>query len=290
MAYPDGDSRSRVKEALLMVSRELLTTYMDQSTIRILLIYDHADRQRQIEAILNEMEIEQFDLTFMGSQQLCHDSLKTYRYDVCLVDANCETNSLLAQIRRLGLTAPIIMFTNDSGSEILAALHHGASHCLIKDQLTTANLEESICAVIDQARNLESQAEYERFYLGLLENTADVIYAQDLEGNFRSINRAGERLFGYSREELTFMSVQQIVAPEYAEAVKRSLRSMLESRQPISNEVVILNREGDRVSVHMSHHLIYRDGQPVAIQGVVKGADAARSQHPESWEVKEVCH
>jgi len=263
---------------------------MDQATIRILLIYDRADRQHEIESILNGMDIEQFDLAFMCSQQLCHDSLKTSLYDVCLVDSDGETNSLLAQIRRLGLTAPIIMFTNDSGSEILAALHHGASDCLIKDQLTTANLEESICAVIDQRRNLESQAEYERFYLGLLENTSDVIYTQDLEGNYRSINRAGEILFGYSPEELTFMSFQQIVAPEYADAVKRSLKSMLESRQPISNKVVIMNREGDRVSVHMRHHLIYRDGQPVAIQGVVREADAGLSQHPDGWDVKEVCH
>jgi len=262
---------------------------MDHTTIRILLIYDYADRQREIEAILNEMDIDQLDLTAMCSQQLGHDSLKTSRYDVCLVDSNFERTSLLAQIRLLGMTAPVMMLTNDSGSEILAALHHGAVHCLIKDQLTAANLEESICAVIDQARSLESRAEYERFYLGLLDNTSDVIYTQDLEGSYTSINRAGERLFGYSREELKFMSFQQIVAPEYADLVKRSLKSMLESRQPISNEVVILNRQGDRVTVHMTHHLIYRDGQPVAIQGVVRHPDAVVSLQPDHLRVKEVC-
>src|SRR4030095_1787102 len=121
---------------------------MKQATIKILLIYDHVDRQREVESMLSEMDIDQFDLTCMGSQQLCRDILKTPRYDVCLVDSNFETNSLLAQIRLLGLTAPIIMFTSDSGTEILDALHHGASDCLIKDQLTAANLEESICAVI----------------------------------------------------------------------------------------------------------------------------------------------
>ena len=262
---------------------------MDQANIKILLIYDHAGRQREIEDTLGEMDIDQLDLTSMCSQQLCHDRLKTSCYDVCLVDSSFDRNSLLAQIRLLGLTAPVIMFTNNSGTEILEALHHGASDCLIKDQLTAANLEESICAVIDQARSLESQAEYERCYLGLLENTSDVIYTQDLQGNYTSINRAGERLFGYSREELTFMNFRQIVVPEYADMMKRSLKSMLESRQLINNEVVIVNRQGERVSVYMTHHLIYRDGQPVGIQGVVRDPDTVLSRHPDRWRLKEAC-
>src|SRR5262245_23454300 len=107
---------------------------MDQANIRILLIYDHADRQREIEDTLRKMDIDQFELTSMCSQQLCQDSLKTSHYDVCLVDSNFERTSLLAQLRLLGLTAPTIMFTNNSGTEILQALHHGAADCLIKDQ------------------------------------------------------------------------------------------------------------------------------------------------------------
>jgi PAS domain S-box-containing protein len=262
---------------------------MERATIKILLIYDYGDRQREVVSTLSHMDIDQFDLTCMCSQQLSRDSLTSSRYDVCLVDSNLEINSLLARIRLLGLIAPIIMFTNDSGTEILEALHHGASDCLIKDQLTAANLEESICAVIDQVRNLESKAEYERCYLGLLENTSDVIYTQDLQGNYTSINRAGERLFGYSREELAIMSFRQIVAPEYADSLKRSFRSMLESRQPMSNEVVIVNRQGERISVYMTHHLIYRDGQPVGVQGVVRDPAAVRSLHPDLWRLKEAC-
>jgi PAS domain-containing protein len=38
-------------------------------------------------------------------------------------------------------------------------------------------------------------------YRELFENANDIIYTHDLNGNFTSLNRSGERITGYSRDE-----------------------------------------------------------------------------------------
>jgi PAS domain S-box-containing protein len=47
----------------------------------------------------------------------------------------------------------------------------------------------------------------------LFEYANDLIYTHDLQGNFTSLNRAGERITGYSRAEALKMNIAQVVAP-----------------------------------------------------------------------------
>ena len=62
--------------------------------------------------------------------------------------------------------------------------------------------------------NAALQASEER-YRELFENANDIVFTADLEGNFTSINRAGERLSGYDRNEVLSMNFTAVVAPEY---------------------------------------------------------------------------
>ena len=51
-------------------------------------------------------------------------------------------------------------------------------------------------------------------YRELFENANDIIYTHDLEGNFTSLNMAGERITGYTREEAMRMKISDVLAPE----------------------------------------------------------------------------
>src|SRR5262249_8459547 len=51
----------------------------------------------------------------------------------------------------------------------------------------------------------------EERYRDLVENANDIIYAHDLAGNLTSWNRAGERILGYTAEEIRGMNIAQLV-------------------------------------------------------------------------------
>src|SRR5690242_67718 len=55
--------------------------------------------------------------------------------------------------------------------------------------------------ITEQKNANEIIRESEERYRELFENANDIIYTHDLQGNFTSLNRSGERITGYSREE-----------------------------------------------------------------------------------------
>ncbi|HST22526.1 MAG TPA: DUF4118 domain-containing protein [Blastocatellia bacterium] len=63
---------------------------------------------------------------------------------------------------------------------------------------TNETLESEIA---ERKRSGEALRESEERYRGLFENATEIVYTLDLSGNVTSINKAGERITGYSREK-----------------------------------------------------------------------------------------
>ena len=123
-------------------------------------------------------------------------------------------------------------------------------------------------ANLPQGRGTAPEAE-ERFR-ELFENAGDLIYTTDLAGNLTSINRAGERLTGYSREELLASNIGQIVAPESLPTVLRMTDHAVKNGSPATYELEIVAKDGRRVPVEVSTRLIHQGGQAVGVHGIAR--------------------
>jgi PAS domain S-box-containing protein len=122
------------------------------------------------------------------------------------------------------------------------------------------------------ARKRAEQAvrQAEQKYRELFENSKDATYVHDLNGRYISINRAAEKLSGYSREEILGKHFSGFVAPEYAEYVSENLCKKLRQEGETVYEIEVLTKDGRRVPVEVSSRLIYEDGVPVAVQGTAR--------------------
>ncbi|HYE66000.1 MAG TPA: ATP-binding protein, partial [Pyrinomonadaceae bacterium] len=98
----------------------------------------------------------------------------------------------------------------------------------------------------------------------------DIIYTLDLEGNLVSLNKAGEQITGYSREELLNKSIVSLITPEYLEKMREMMERKLAGEARTSYELEILARDGRRLTLEVSSRLIYRDGQPFGVQGIAR--------------------
>ena len=144
----------------------------------------------------------------------------------------------------------------------------------------TAELSEALrrleLELAERRRAEEALRASEERYRELFENANDIIYTHDLEGNYTSINKAGERAIGYTRDEVLGMKMTDVLAPEYVDAARRMLARKLDGGAPTFYEVEIVARDGHRVPLEISSRLIHKDGRPVGVQGIARNLTSRR--------------
>jgi diguanylate cyclase (GGDEF)-like protein/PAS domain S-box-containing protein len=105
----------------------------------------------------------------------------------------------------------------------------------------------------------------------LFENANDIIYTHDLEGNYSSMNRVGERITGYTREEALRMNVTSVVAPEYLELARQMIARKIEDEEAQTfYQLEIITKDGRRVPLEISTQLVYENGRVMGIQGIAR--------------------
>ena len=114
----------------------------------------------------------------------------------------------------------------------------------------------------------EALRENERRYRDLFENANDIIYTHTLSGNFTSLNRTGEEITGYSREEALRMNIADVLAPEFVNIARQMITQKTDDKTPTVYELEIIAKDGHRVRLEVSTRLVFEDGQPVGVQGV----------------------
>ncbi len=121
--------------------------------------------------------------------------------------------------------------------------------------------------------------ESEERYRELFENANDIIYTHDLQGNFTSLNRSGERITGYSREETVKMNVADVIAPEYLNLAREMIAHKASEKVSTVYEIDIISKHGRRVRLEVSTRLIFSNGMPIGVQGI--GRDLTERKHSE---------
>lgn len=108
-------------------------------------------------------------------------------------------------------------------------------------------------------------------YRELFENANDVVFTTDLAGQFTSVNRAGEELTGYRRDEVPAMNLATIVAPEHLPIAQRMLEQKLAGEAERTQcEIEIVSRDGRRIPMELRAAPIYQDGRPVGMHGIAR--------------------
>lgn len=110
----------------------------------------------------------------------------------------------------------------------------------------------------------------EQRFRDLVENANDIIYSHDLQGNYTSINKAGEVITGYTVEEALKLNLAETTAPDYLPKAREMMQRKLAGERVTAYEIEIIAKDGHRVTVEVNTKLVYENGVPVGVQGIAR--------------------
>ena len=122
----------------------------------------------------------------------------------------------------------------------------------------------------DQTKIIEAMQEFFERYEALFERSIYGIYLHDLKGKFIDANKAALNLLGYSKEEIPSLDLAALLSEDQLQKAFESIEAAAESgpqQEPV--EYRLRRKDGRYVWAVVEGTVIYREGKPYAIQGVV---------------------
>ncbi len=136
-------------------------------------------------------------------------------------------------------------------------------------------------------RRLERITALQERFRDLFENAHDVIFTTDLEGDFTSLNKAGERITGYSRDDALRLNIAQVVSPEHREKALEAFRKTAQEGRSTTRELEVLGAQGRRVPLELSIRRIEHGGKPVEVQAIARDIRERKRAAEELQKAKE---
>jgi len=137
------------------------------------------------------------------------------------------------------------------------------------EELAAANASLEAQAT-GRAHSQAALSQSEQRYRELFENANDMVYTLDLEGNLTGLNKAGERLIGYSRDEMMGRAIAALLKPEDLVRMQEMMQRKFKGEPLTTYELEVTTKPGRQVTLEISSRLIYDGGKPAGIQGTAR--------------------
>ena len=131
-------------------------------------------------------------------------------------------------------------------------------------------VQGSVRDISERRRAEEVVRASEQRFRDLVENANDIIFTCDMLGNITSLNRAGERVTGYTAEEALKMNIAQAVSPDDIAKVRHMLSRKRAADVATVYDLELITKSGGRAAVEISSRAILKDGEAVGVQGIAR--------------------
>lgn len=119
-------------------------------------------------------------------------------------------------------------------------------------------------------QRLETEAALEKKYRDLFEGSNDIVFACGKEGKLVSVNTAGSRILGYSRERLQQLEPERLLAPSSIPRISEWVEKKRKGIEAPHLELELIAEDGRKILVEVNADLILSGETMIGAQGIAR--------------------
>ncbi|MFH2122007.1 MAG: PAS domain S-box protein [Pseudomonadota bacterium] len=129
----------------------------------------------------------------------------------------------------------------------------------------------------DLTRSELARLESEKKYKTLFENSSDLIQIVLPNGYFKYVNRAWRETFGYSEEEISSLSIFDLISPDCKGHCQTTFQQIISEPKLHHLDTVFTTKDGRQVIIEGNAICKFEDGKPVSTQCIFN--DVTEKRH-----------
>lgn len=220
----------------------------EKSPTRILIIDDDEDDFFITSEYIKSIPGHEFVIDWSFKYREALDLICSRNYDLYFVDYRLGAKTgldLIREAKTFSCEEPIILLTGKGNHEIdIQAMQAGAVDYLIKPELSTEKLERSIRYSLERVLSLKALRTNERKFRSIFERSKDAVFLADNELYFIDINYATTELLGYEKEQLSNLSVFDLLINKTDQ--KKIIDDLVNTGDVDDMEVELSTRSGEK--------------------------------------------
>jgi two-component system cell cycle sensor histidine kinase/response regulator CckA len=236
----------------------------------ILIVEDESIIASVIAAALKKFEYEVIDILNTGEAAVTEALHK--KPDLILMDIRLQgavDGIAAAELIQEQMDIPIIYLTAYADEPTLERAKKTKPYGYIPKPFQEIELKTTIEMALYKHGFEMQLKESEARFRSLFENSQDVIYIADRQGNLLELNPAGLSLFGYEREELLGTQPDQLYADPRD---RKSFNAQIKNKKSLKEyELRLKNKKGDIIyGLETANTMTDKNGKISGIQGIIR--------------------
>lgn len=184
-------------------------------TTNILIIDDDEDDFFLTSEYIKGITDRKFKIDWCYNYPEAITHIKKHRYDLYFIDYYLGARTGLDLIKEaiaLQCEEPLVLLTG-KGNQVIdrEAMEAGAMDYLVKSEINVEKVERCIRYSLERAASLKALRANERKYRSIFEQSKDAVFLANEQLVFRDVNNATSSLLNYSKDQLTGVSLYDLL-------------------------------------------------------------------------------
>lgn len=139
------------------------------------------------------------------------------------------------------------------------------------DKGVLTGIVEIVTDITERRRAEEAMRLSEQKYRELFEHANDIIFILDFDGKILSCNAAAANTYGYERQQLLGLGIEELLDRDYLPVMREFIRKKvdrIDAQNP--QEFLTYTKKGEAVWVEVNARIITENGRSVSVHGIAR--------------------